>query len=171
MSVIPGHHPGLTWPRNEGRTSLNTLLPLLCSLFILLGCQGQPSAEELEAANYGDMIAQGRAEELLREFFQTRLKDPESARYRFTQAPKPSWWRDPVIAGSGLHFGQEAALWVNAKNGYGGYTGEKRFRAYFFNDVLRCVMERIGDYWIPWSMKRGGRGPSPGTARRRRSPG
>jgi len=145
---------------------------LWVALFVLLvGCQSAPTTEQLKNADYGSPITQDRAAELLRTFFQTRLKDPETARYRFTQAPEPSWWRDPVIAGSDFHFGQGIVFYLNAKNGYGGYTGESLFRAFFYNDELRCVMERSGEYWLPWSLKGRGRGPSPKRARRRRAPG
>jgi len=73
------------------------------------------------------------------------LRDPDSARFLFVETPSPSelapgiqkWGREEVdgttIFGWRIYFG------VNAKNAYGGYTGNQPWEAIFVDGRLRDV--------------------------------
>ena len=59
----------------------------------------------------------------------SRLKDPFSARYNFGQ-PQKGVSQDGWARGGKKHFGWIVPVSINAKNSYGGYTGDKQY--YFF---------------------------------------
>lgn len=62
-------------------------------------------------------------DKLIREFLQTRLKDPGSAQLRYEGEPK----KDVILRGAtnaGTQYGYRVRVQINAKNAYGGYTGE-----------------------------------------------
>ncbi len=51
----------------------------------------------------------------------SRLKDPFSAQYNFLSGPEQQW---SSFFGS-IKFGYGVCVTINAKNSYGGYTGQK----------------------------------------------
>ena len=82
-------------------------------------------------------------EAAIKNYFETTLKDPDSARYRFEDGfirvactyatlgqTTPVVWR-PYWARVAL---------VNAKNSYGGYTGHQRFAVLFEGDTVVNAM-------------------------------
>ena len=107
-----------------------------------------PSAEVLAAANFGPAPMED-SEAQVRATMARLLKDPESARYRFTPAEKgwlPRYLFDKQVPGQpfqlGNVFGWIVRFGVNAKNGFGGYGGETVYEAYFENGQLRGLLER-----------------------------
>lgn len=60
------------------------------------------------------------------------LKDPYSAQYTFNQ-PEKAWFKDGILAESGgaMRFGWLIPITVNAKNGYGGYTGLEKHTVFY----------------------------------------
>ncbi len=77
-----------------------------------------------------------------------RLKDPYSAVYRFG-TPQRGYWQDGLVHGGGKHFGYIVPVGINAKNSYGGYTGE---------EIQYIAFERgrvAGDVTILWGQMAG----------------
>lgn len=58
-------------------------------------------------------------EALIRAWFETALKDPESARYMHFSKPRKEW----AVAQKKPIYGWSVCATINAKNSYGGYTG------------------------------------------------
>lgn len=91
------------------------LLALIATL--LAGCaSAPPSPVELANADYGPFPKNYQS--LIVAHMKAVLKDPDSARFGFVQAPVKSWY--PLNRKS---FGWAVCVGVNAKNSYGGYTG------------------------------------------------
>ncbi len=66
-------------------------------------------------------------EDYIKEYFATILKDPESARYRFG-TPRKAYVNNGLIHGGNLGWvGYAMMVGINAKNSYGGYTGEQPY--------------------------------------------
>jgi hypothetical protein len=116
-------------------------LCIALSLFVLAGCASprkityQPSAEELANADYG--MYPSNYEEKIKNYMQTALKDPESARYRYLMGP----YKDTNHADKkrDLIFLYRVKVFINAKNSYGGYVGEEEYFCDFLKgEVLYC---------------------------------
>jgi len=91
---------------------------------LFTGCETGPSENQLSSANYGPFPDD--YEKIIRSFVDRVAIDPDpsSTHCRFEQ-PKKGWMkndRDPFAV---YEFGWIVAGWINAKNHYGGYSGEK----------------------------------------------
>jgi hypothetical protein len=116
---------------------------ILCGL---AGCAGAPSEDQLRSADYGSAISQADAERLAVAFLEARLKDPQSAQYKWSPVER-GWARDPVITGGTLYYGYLLVGQVNAKNSYGGYVGYRKYQFMFQNGKLRQAWaEEVGSY-------------------------
>ena len=123
---------------------------LFCAFAVTCGCyQYQPqyvsSAEY--SANYRDNLRKSieyalktnpqpaplpkNWQSMVKDSISTRLKDPYSAKFRFLEQPEPYAFSNADRYPSEYHsaeypmFGLVGGVFVNAKNSYGGYTGEK----------------------------------------------
>lgn len=104
-------------------------LVFLFFFLTLAGCAANPpTQEQLESADYGSPISQQAARRLATEFFQSHLRDPGSAQYRWGRIER-GWIRQAPIHGGRVVYGYALNVDVNAKNAYGGYVG---FRNYIF---------------------------------------
>ena len=81
----------------------------------------KPSEAEKASADYGKYP--DNFEKIIKERMQTVLKDPESARYRFDSPPKKS--NTVAKNRQDMQYCWIVFFFVNAKNSYGGYTGDK----------------------------------------------
>jgi len=81
----------------------------------------KPTEEEKASADYGPFPE--NYQELVKQYMQTQLKDPESARYRFEM--KPYKGNTSAKSKEKVVYCWKVATYINAKNSYGGYTGEK----------------------------------------------
>lgn len=76
---------------------------------------------------YGSPPKAAYYEDYIKEYFATVLKDPESARYRFG-SPRRAYMNNGLIHGGGIGWaGYAIVVGINAKNSYGGYTGEQPY--------------------------------------------
>jgi hypothetical protein len=97
----------------------------------LTACAAPPTAREMAlASNVQGPASEEIAHRAVIEYFSHELKDPESARYSFLSPVNGVMVMSPLLGGS------RAVGWficgtVNAKNSFGGYTGESTFFAYF----------------------------------------
>lgn len=74
-------------------------------------------------------------------YMESRLKDPESARYKF-EKPRTAYVLKGLFQGQGIaSAGYKVNFELNSKNGFGGYVGYKPYFAYFVNDDLYKVAE------------------------------
>ena len=107
-----------------------------------------PGDAELASADFGPS-PKAEHEDQIRSAMETLLKDPESARYRF-DAPAHAWLPryhfDARVPGQphqhGYVFGWTVSFAVNAKNSYGGYTGEQSYEAFFQGGEIRGILQR-----------------------------
>jgi hypothetical protein len=112
---------------------------------VLAGCATAPTSEQLAMANYGTPIEQADAEQRAKNYLQTALKDPYSAQIRWAPVER-GWMREAPIHGGALKFGYILNAGINAKNSYGGYTGEKAYRFLFINGNLESVYGESTEY-------------------------
>lgn len=113
---------------------------------LLSGCV---SPEQLAQADYGPPPTD--VELQARNYFETALKDAESARYKFGTLDK-GWTRDLLGDGGKAHFGWIQLVSVNAKNGYGAYTGYEDHYLLFehgrlMGDVTELVLAAHGGFY------------------------
>src|SRR5690606_37667261 len=85
-------------------------------------------------ADIGPMPDPADTERMVRAWGEVNLKDPDSARYTFGPLKK-GYYRPNQIPGSlptgKAHFAWEQLVVINAKNSYGGYTGQQAYTFYF----------------------------------------
>lgn len=116
---------------------------LLAGLF-LAGCVTQA---DLSKADWGPVPndPEGRT----RAYFEQTLKDPDSARYKFG-ALKKGWLKEGLVYGGATRFGWVQIVSVNAKNGYGGYTGYETHYILFLGrkvyDITAAVNAHMGGF-------------------------
>ncbi|HGS4994550.1 TPA: hypothetical protein ACMDP7_001700 [Vibrio cholerae] len=113
---------------------------------LLLGCAAKPPTEaEIASANYGAEMSQDQAENLVKGFFQIYLKDPDSAKYVFSDV-KRNYYQQSAISGGEVTYGYTMLFSVNAKNSYGGYPGAKTYIAFMRDGKLIAIYQesRIG---------------------------
>jgi hypothetical protein len=92
-------------------------------IVFLTGCT-TVTKEEVATSDYGPYPSAYESE--IKGKMGGTLKDPYSAIYRFG-TPQKGFAQDGFARGGKKHFGWIVPFWVNAKNGYGGYTGEKLY--------------------------------------------
>ena len=109
------------------------------AFIILAGCTYGPTQDEITYGRYGEAPDQTKAEERAKSFFDDHLKDPESARYQFSQAYK-GWMYSNRFEGSIFYAGYIVEAKVNAKNTLGGYTGWNIYRLLFNGGALVRVV-------------------------------
>lgn len=108
---------------------------LAMAVVAIAGCASPPTAQQIASADYGSPIAQDQAEARVKEYFEGILKDPESAKYKFAPVEK-SHIVSSAWEGRQLYAGYVMTVKVNAKNSYGGYTGNEDYVFLFHNGVL-----------------------------------
>lgn len=108
---------------------------LVVMAFALAGCASGPTPQDIASADYGSDIQQDEAESQIKSYFNRSLKDPESARYGFSEVEKGHIIGN-AFQGSPLYVGYTVYAKVNAKNSYGGYTGDKGYLFLFQNGRL-----------------------------------
>ena len=113
---------------------------MVLSIFLLSGCVSPPTQQDIQSADYGLAVDQEVAETAAKAFFNTRLKDPESARYSFSPLYK-GYIPGSRMRGKNLEVGYLLDVNVNAKNSYGGYVGAKPYKFLIRNDQVVQVME------------------------------
>jgi hypothetical protein len=89
-------------------------------IFLVIGCVNLPSSppNQSECGAYPT-----GCETIIEKTVRDSLKDPESARFQFEPTPYIGWrsvHSKPVAC-------YIVKVWVNAKNGFGGYTGKQPY--------------------------------------------
>ena len=101
-----------------------TLRACLLGLTLTLGSVGcaTVSPQEVAAAHF-DQLPKDYQQQI-KALISPGLKDPYSAVFRF-EAPRRAFTQDGALRGGRKYYGFVVPTYVNAKNGFGGYTGEE----------------------------------------------
>lgn len=118
------------------------LAVMFSTTMLLQGCGSTPIADQriTGAADYGEYPTTYK--EIVKQYFDLSLKDPESARYQFGPEPTKAYTRNAIIPNGAqpVDFGYVVYVSVNAKNSYGGYTGGQVYRLLIRNGrVIRRI--------------------------------
>lgn len=109
---------------------------IMTSVFLTTACAPKPpSQDEISSANYGRLP--NDYQQQIKNYMASALKDPESARYTF-EPPFKAYSQDGSMASTsgGVIYGYASGVQVNAKNSYGGYTGNQLYVFMFSNGVM-----------------------------------
>ena len=114
---------------------------ILCLMaYMLSGCASytpptfyKATDAEIAAADIGSLPED--YQQLIKNHMQQILKDPESARYRFPKAPEKIAHLK-TNPNEPFKFYWRINYFVNAKNSYGGYTGEHEYAADIKNGAV-----------------------------------
>jgi len=126
---------------------------LLFVLFVGAGCSSRPSAAQIEAADCGPKPNEVQLEQLLTSSIKSDLKDPYSAHISFLPIRKTYF---DLTSGDLLrtfHPGDyDCYCWekdavVNAKNSYGGYTGDQFYSFWMRGDDIFIHSTPDGRLW------------------------
>lgn len=115
-------------------THVHRLLIILI-FSIMTGCASGPTQQDIANADYGSAVSQDHAETRIKQYFNGTLKDPSSAQYQFSQVQK-GYIIGSAAEGKPLFAGYIISVNVNAKNSYGGYTGNQGYQFLFQNGAL-----------------------------------
>ena len=120
---------------------------LLVSAALIAGCAGRakPTPEQAAQADHGRFPQNYK--KLVQDHMALSLKDPYSAHYKFGKKPF-MYWAPARYRSSPIVFGWLVCFEVNAKNGFGAYTGYKPHLALLRNGhVVRGIHpgEPLGD--------------------------
>jgi len=119
---------------------MKTIFPIIILFGLLLfSCAtAKPTMEQMAKADYGSSISQDLAQSKAENFFNTYLKDPYSAVYKWGNVFQ-GYITKGLLDGGGVLYGFILEVNVNAKNGFGGYTGSKLYRFVFYNGEIKTV--------------------------------
>ena len=113
-----------------------------------------PTQAEIDAYDYGPRPTPEQFWSAAEDVARMRLKDPESARFRRSAEIRPGYWQEFL---GGRHWGYYSCGWVNARNSFGGYTGESRYVAVWHKgQVLLVDMDDTGDSLVATQCSRSG---------------
>jgi hypothetical protein len=125
------------------------ILPL-AALLAFAGCSTVPPETlkaEAEAVGYGAPLP-ANWQDLVKDFIGSTLKDPGSAVYRFGE-PRTGLVAKSPLQGGGLDsVGWLVPFEVNAKNGFGGYTGLSEMRVLIRDGRVVRYAERVGNGFL-----------------------
>ena len=107
---------------------------IILVLAVLTGCASGPTPQDIANADYGTSIDQEQAETRVKQYFNAHLKDPYSAQYQFSKVEK-GYIIGNAFEGRPLYAGYIMTANVNAKNSFGGYTGNEAYQFLFQNGV------------------------------------
>jgi len=111
-------------------------LALSTSALMITGCAPKaPSQVAISTAHYEKLPDD--YQEQIKAYFNRVLKDPESARYTF-EPPFKAYSQDGSLSSTkgGVSYGYAVGVQVNAKNSYGGYTGNQLYVIMFSNGTM-----------------------------------
>ena len=108
------------------------LLGVAVCLASFNGC-ASVSPQEVAAADFGKLPTDYK--EMVKRDLLGQLKDPYSAVMTFGE-PRKGYAAKGLVNGGGNRFGYYIPVAVNAKNSYGGYTGDQMYYYFFTEGIL-----------------------------------
>ena len=123
---------------------------LIVVAYLVVGCASvaKITPEQKASADYG--AYPDNYQQLIKEYFEVRLFDPYSAKYKFSEPIKGYTRKAPVIGGGVHEFGYVVIVWVNAKNRMGGYVGLKRYSMFIKNGQVSEIIRNSTYFSEPW---------------------
>ena len=115
---------------------------IFLSLMMLSGCVTPMTKAEVNSATYEQLP--DSYQEQLKVIISDTLKDPDSAKFKFFP-PRKSY-----TAGT-RHFGYVVPVAVNAKNSYGGYTGNQMLYFVYYDHAFKDVTTGVKLEVVKWS--------------------
>lgn len=113
-------------------------LSALCLFIMLLSsCATTPNQTDLASADYG--LPPTNLEETINEYLKETLIDPDSLKNLRIGTYKKGWARTNY--GKTILYGYWVMYSYNAKNRYGGYTGQKYYCAFMQGNYIEQVWE------------------------------
>jgi len=109
---------------------------VISSSVLMVGCAPKPPSQvAISSADYGTLP--NDYQQQIKNHMASVLKDPESARYTF-EPPFKGYSQDGSLSptSGGVRYGQIVGVQVNAKNSYGGYTGNQLYVFMFSDGVI-----------------------------------
>lgn len=103
---------------------------------LVVACTVPVKQSDIDAANYPVMPTQQEADDQIRTYLSTVLKDPDSLKLE-CQSIQKGWARQ--FRDRAAEFGWVIPCTVNAKNSYGGYTGAKSYIFLFSTSGLKAL--------------------------------
>ena len=114
-----------------------------------MACGTPISQSELEDADYGAYPT--NYQEIATAWFEESLRDPFSAQYRWEGEPQPGYHREaPITGGDVVEFGYIVYVDVNAKNGFGAYTGWEEYRLFIRDGEVKGRIKPNPYFDEPW---------------------
>ena len=112
--------------------SIGRFFRFVCVSILLLAVSAcaTPTAEELANADFGSYPTDYK--QIVKSYTNNLLKDPYSAQWRHIIGPSTGW---NAYFGA-TQYGYIVCYGINAKNAFGGYTGEKIHYFMIKNDVV-----------------------------------
>lgn len=120
---------------------MKRFLALSACLLALSGCVSEAQKADRAFDSYKATLPEPGADygsypeqyqELIKAYMTKTLKDPESARYSEFSTPR----KEHAIANRRAIYGYSSCVLVNAKNSYGGYTGNQQFWFFYRNGQI-----------------------------------
>lgn len=105
------------------------ILILCFVLFGATGCVHSPGPADLASADYGPKPE--NYEETIKNVFTSKLRDPSSAQWNFGAPYQGYAIASPIQGGYVQGYGWFLDVGLNAKNGFGGYTGFQNYRLFY----------------------------------------
>jgi len=112
-------------------------ISLVCIFALLASCVSV-SQEEFAIAHFGEPPI--NYSEDIKRLMSSYFKDPVSAQYTF-ETPRKGMSQDGWAVGNKKHFGYLVKATINAKNGFGGYTGAKPYVFLFSSGQVSDVSQ------------------------------
>jgi hypothetical protein len=122
-STSGAHHVSFT--KLGGRLTMNKYIIFAISLFLTACGSMNVSRDAMVNANYGVKPSNSEAAASARGYFEKILIDPDSLRLRCNENTRKGWARDSMY--DAPIYGHLLRCDVNAKNRFGGYTGNKDY--------------------------------------------
>lgn len=125
---------------------MKKILFIIAGVSVIVGCASAPSREQLESGDYGADLSSQECESIVKTHVLSRLKDPDSAKFRFDSACEKGYVSSAPLLGREAQLGWRQTGFVNAKNSFGGYTGFNKFEALMRDGevVSFCFESRAG---------------------------
>ncbi len=89
-------------------------------------------------------------EDIVRTYFEHKLKDPFSAQYELHEPIKAYLRKAPISGGAPYIWGYIVYVRVNAKNSYGGYVGWREHRLFIRNGRIHGEVLKNPWFKEPW---------------------
>lgn len=119
----------------QGKLSMKYKLAIYILSMALFGCATELQRKDMEADAWTSTLPDANADygsypsdyqEIIKKYLTRNLKDPESARYSEYTKPRKEHAVENVNKKQAI-YGYSVCVLINAKNSYGGYTGNHQY--------------------------------------------